>query len=126
MIAGSIVLALTLIAFAVWLQWNEVLGEESRSNEGLHNQSKLTELDERYFHKRTRARKWIHALIAGCGVAIIITAFAGNAIVWMVGWILVMLVLMVVMLMAALDALRTYHYHQRKLPEVRRQVMGEK
>lgn len=117
MFLGSLVLGITVIAFAAWLQWNDSLGWP--------NETFRTDLDREYLTVRTRARKRIHVLIAGSGGLILVAAFAGPGAIWMIAWIAVMVVLMTVVVLAGKDALRTHRYHVRKLPEIRREILGD-
>jgi hypothetical protein len=117
MFLGSLILGFTVIAFAAWLQWNEV-GEWPSA-------TARTALDREYLATRTRARKRIHALIAISGLLILIAAFAGPGPVWLGAWLGVMALLVTVVFLAGLDALRTHRYHVRKLPEIRREILGD-
>ena len=127
MFAGSLVLSITLIAFAVWLQWNEKHGwpqEFDEVNRAMHPLVG-TELDREYYASRGRSRRRIHVIIGICGALILIAAIAGGGLVWLVAWSCVMVALMGVVLLALLDAVRTHRYHRSKLPEVRDQFFGE-
>lgn len=117
MFLGSLVLGLTVIAFAAWLHWNEQIGWP--------NESFRTQLDREYLSERTRARKRIHVLIASAGGLMLVAAIAGPGAIWLGAWMLVMLALLTVVLLAAMDALRTHRYHVRKLPEIRREILGD-
>ena len=117
MFLGSLILGLTVIAFAAWLHWNETLGWP--------NESFQTELDREYLTTRTRARKRIHIVIACSGGLIMVAAFAGPGTIWLFAWMGVILLLLTVVLLAALDALRSHRYHLRKLPEIRKEIFGD-
>ena len=117
MFAGSLVLGITLLGFAGWLHWNEV--------QGWPNERFETELDKKYLGQRTRSRRRIHLIIAGCGALVIIAAFAGPGAIWVGAWTIVMFALMTVVLLAGVDAIRTHRYQRAKLPEIRRQILGE-
>ncbi|MGI9473196.1 MAG: hypothetical protein ACR2NZ_16765 [Rubripirellula sp.] len=117
MFAGSLVLGFTLLGFAGWLHWNEV--------QGWPNESYVTELDKKYLGQRTKSRRRIHFIIAACGSLVIIAAIAGPGVVWIGAWMIVMLALMTVVLLAGVDAMRTHRYQRAKLPEIRRQALGE-
>lgn len=118
MFGGSLVLGITLGSFAAWLHWRET--------HGWPDESFITELDHQYRAKRARARGRIHIIIAVCGVLILIAAFAGpDHPVWVAAWMCVMAGLVSVMCLAALDAFRTHRYQTSKLPEIRRQILGD-
>ncbi|MEM1068556.1 MAG: hypothetical protein AAGG48_13125 [Planctomycetota bacterium] len=117
MFAGSLVLGMTIIAFAAWLQWNE--------NETAGDENPRTDLDREYLNNRGRARKRIHVLIAGSGGLVLVAACAGPGPVWLVSWLGVIMLLLIVVMLAGLDALRSHRYHLRKLPEIRREIFGD-
>ena len=56
---------------------------------------------------------------------ILVAAFAGLGIIWMLAWMLVTVVLLLVVVLALFDALRTHQYHNQKMPELRRQFLGD-
>jgi hypothetical protein len=114
---GSLILGITLCGFAGWLHWQEL--------NGWPNESFETELDHRYRNKRTRARRRIHLIIGGCGILILVAAFAGHGPLWIVSWMCVIAGLIAVVFLAAIDAFRTHRYHCEKLPEIRREILGE-
>ncbi|MCH1496485.1 MAG: hypothetical protein L7U72_14795 [Rubripirellula sp.] len=117
MFEGSLVLGATLCLFAGWLHRTEQRGWP---NETFH-----TELDQEYRVARLRSRRRINFLIAVCGVLILIAAFASPGNLWAICWILVMMGLVLVVFLAGVDAFRTHRYHQRKLPEIRKQSFGD-
>ena len=117
MFYGSLILAITLLGFAGWLHWNEV--------HGWPNETFITELDNQYHSKRQRSRKFIHIIITGCGILILIAAFAGPGVLWIASWMCVMAGLFAVICLAGVDASRTHRYHTNKLPELRRDILGE-
>ena len=117
MFGGSLVLGITLCCFAAWLHWNET--------HGWPNETFVTELDNQYRAKRRRSRGRIHMIIAGCGILILIAALAGEGPVWIVAWMCVIAGLLAVVCLAGIDAFRTHRYHAAKLPEIRREVLGD-
>jgi hypothetical protein len=117
MFGGSLVLGFTLIGFAAWLHWNEL--------QGWPNESFETELDKKYLGQRTRSRRRIHIIMAACGVLILAAAIAGPGAIWVGAWTIVMFALMTIVLLAGIDAIRTHRYQQAKIPEIRRQILGE-
>ncbi|WP_068261370.1 hypothetical protein [Rubripirellula obstinata] len=108
---GSLVLAMTIIGFAIWLQRNEEHTDQNGSSE--------SELDRVYHRARSASRKRTNRLIGFSGLLILATAFISNPIAWMSIWLLVMISLLIVIGLAGKDAVRTYRYHQKKLDEVR-------
>ena len=118
MFAGSLLLGLTLIAFAAWLQWNDVVGWRDEAME--------SRLDIEYHLRRSKARSFIHLMIGFCGVLIVVAAFAGKATpLWVAAWMSVMVALVVIILLALLDAWRTYRYQIAKRPEIHRKNFSD-
>jgi peptidoglycan/LPS O-acetylase OafA/YrhL len=117
MFSGSLVLGITLVAFAGWLH--------RRDTDGWPSEDFITELDKKYHKRRTRSRRRIHAILAGCGVAAIVAAFAGLGAVWVAMWSIVMVSLMVVVALAGIDALHTQRYLKSKIPEMREQLLKD-
>lgn len=117
MFGGSLILGVTLCCFAAWLHWHET--------HGWPNESFVTDLDIEYRTRRSRSRSYIHVIIGVCGVLILVAAFAGPGLLWMAAWIGVIAGLIAVVFLALLDALRTHRYHAEKLPEIRREILGE-
>ena len=117
MFEGSLVLGITLIAFAGWLHRQET--------DGWPSETFVTDLGKKYHRRRTRSRRRIHLILAGCGVAAIVAAFFGPGRVWVAAWSIVMVSLMAVVLLAGVDALRTQRYLKSKIPEMRRQILGD-
>jgi len=117
MFEGSLILGVTLCCFAGWLHLTE--------KRGWPNESFETDLDKQYRNRRLHSRRRIHYLIATCGILILIAAFAGPGLVWLICWSLVMVGLLVVVLLAAGDAVGTHRYHKEKLPEIRKQTLGD-
>lgn len=127
--AGSFVLAITLIGFAIWLQLNEdqIKSDQRKKGHSVKDQSKSlgatqSDIDRDYLMARSISRKRTNRLIGISGLMILSTAFVDHPIAWMSIWILVMMVLLLVIALAGKDAVRTYRYHQKKLDEVRRMV----
>lgn len=118
MFVGGLILAVTLISFAVWLQWNE---REGWPGETFQNEDRV------YLRARFRRRRRIHWIIGICG-GLILVATVGtpeHRQVWVACWAIVMIALIAVVLLALLDAFQTHRYHQSKLPEIRREILGE-
>jgi fluoride ion exporter CrcB/FEX len=118
MFAGSLLLGLTLIAFAAWLQWNDAVSWRDEMME--------SRLDIEYHLRRSKSRSRIHAVIGFCGALIMFAAFAGKASpLWVAAWLSVMAALIVIILLALLDAWRTYRYQIAKRPEIHRKNFGD-
>ena len=117
MFEGSVVLGITLIAFAGWLHRQET--------DGWLSDSFVTDLDKQYHRRRTRSRRRIHLILAGCGAAAIVAALFGPSLVWVAAWSIVMVALMTVVLLAAVDAVRTQRYLKSKIPEIRSRILGD-
>ncbi|MAI33665.1 MAG: hypothetical protein L7W43_11115 [Rubripirellula sp.] len=117
MFAGSMVLGITLIAFAGWLHYQDT--------EGWPSDNFTTELDRTYHQRRTRSRRRIHVILGGCGVAAIVAACWGLGPVWVAMWSVVMVSLVVVVGLAGMDALHTHRYMKSKLPEIRERLLSD-
>ncbi|MAI73731.1 MAG: hypothetical protein CMM01_22925 [Rhodopirellula sp.] len=117
MFAASLILGITLLAFAGWLHYQDT--------EGWPSDNFTTELDKTYHQRRTRSRRRIHFILGGCGVAAIVAACWGPGPVWFAMWSVVMVSLFVVVGLAGMDALRTHRYMKSKLPEIREQLLSD-
>ena len=114
MIAAHIILGLSLIGFAFWLQSTEAAGWP--------NESYDSDLDADYLGGRKRSRRRVNVILGACGVLILV-ANADGPWLFIICWLCVTLALMTVVVLAGLDALRTHRYHAKKLPEIRKQML---
>jgi hypothetical protein len=119
MIAGSLVLGITLLCFAVWLHWNDSRGWP---NEELNLKG---ELADQYLTRRKRSRKRIHIIIGGCGVIAIAAALAGPGLIWVAAWMSVAAALLTVIVLAGFDAFRTHRYQSTRLRDVRHKMLRD-
>ena len=118
MFIDSFVLGGFLVGFALWLHWNDTADLVGESIE--------SKLDADYLIRRTKSRRRIHFLIGSCGTLIIASAFAGpRTPLWAACWLSVTVSLLVIILLALLDAWRTYRYQAAKRPEIHRKNFGE-
>lgn len=119
MFAGGMLLAFTLVSFAVWLHWNE---RQGWPGEDYHDDD-----DAKYLKTRFRSRRRIHWIMGGCGflIAVAVMAGPGRYALWVGLWSIVMLALMTVVPLALLDALRTHRYHDRQLPKIRQRFLND-
>ncbi len=118
MFAGSLLLGLTLIGFAAWLQWNDAIGWRSEEME--------SQLDVEYHLRRSKSRSRIHLIIGFCGSLVILAGFAGKATpIWVASWMSVIVSMLVIILLAVLDAWRTHRYQIAKRPEIHRKNFGD-
>ena len=117
MFGGSLILGVTLCCFAAWLHWRET--------NGWPDELFVTELDNQYRNKRSRSRGLIHWIIGACGVLILLAAFAEPGPFWLAAWTFVIAGLIAVVFLAGIDAIRTHRYHAEKLPEIRRETLGD-
>jgi hypothetical protein len=115
MFESQMIIAVTCLAFAAWLHWNE--------NQGWPNESYNHRDDADYLRIRKRSRRRVHLLFAGCGVLIAIAAFAGPGRVFIAAWTIVSIALLTVVALAGLDALRTRRYDKRKMDELRKRLL---
>ena len=116
MIISHIILGLTLIGFAFWLQWTE--------RRGWPNESFDSEVDANYFAGRMRWRRRVNVIFATCGVLILSANMAGPKL-FVLAWMSVILGLLAIMILAAFDVIRTQRYVSDKIPEIRRRVLED-
>ena len=115
MFASHFVLGIALIAFGLWLQSTESKGWPNESCEG--------NLDRQYFARRHRLRRRVNGILIVCGMLILVAGISPPRM-FILAWTLVSLALLIVVMLAGLDAVRTQRYHARKLPEIRRDTLG--
>ena len=117
MFAGGLLLASTLIFFAVWLQWTE--------HRGWPDDPADCEADHVYLAKRKRSRSLVNTLIGICGLLVLAATFAGIGVIFVAAWSIVALTLMVIVILAGLDAFRTHRHHQNKMRDLRRNAVDD-
>ena len=117
MFAGGLLLGATLLFFAGWLQWTE--------HHGWPHDTFDEEEDAVYRTHRKKARSRVNALIGLCGILILTAAFAGKGIVFIAAWTIVSLILMVIVILAGLDAFRTHRHHQDKIRRMRKRAIED-
>ena len=117
MFASGMILSITLIGFAWWLQVNEL--------RGWANESYDSELDKEYLTRRMKARRRVNVIIGICGLLIFAATLAGPGFFWVAAWMSVSVGLMTVVILALLDAVRTQRYHRKKLPEIRDKTLRD-
>ena len=115
MFASHMILGMTLIGFAIWLQWTEA--------KGWPNESYSTDLDIAYLKRRMKSRRRVNFILGFCGVLILAAGVSGPRI-FMMAWLTVTLALLTVVVLAGLDAFRTHRYLNDKIPEIRRQMLN--
>lgn len=114
MFAGGLILSLTCMAFAVWLQRTESIGWPA--------ETRRDQADEAYLRRRGRARLRVNVLFFLCGVLILVATLATPArgAIWAACWLSVTVVLMTVVFLAVLDIWRTLRHQRRKLDDLKR------
>ncbi len=115
MTAASMILALTLLGFAVWLELREREGPQAGDADAT--------FDDEYLLARHRGRRSVHVLLVVAAALIFVAGLAGPGAVWIAMWLAVCGVLVVVMLLGAVDFYRTNRFLARKLPELRKQAL---
>ncbi len=111
MLAGSLLIGFTVIAVAIWLEYNDSLGwpiEDKRE------QSDPSQADARYRKLRRRWRRIVHAILAVCGALMAAAGLAGPGRFWISAWTAVALLLMTIIVLALCDALRTHRHYAKK------------
>lgn len=114
MFAGGLLLSATLIFFAGWLQWTEHQGWP-------HDQFNAKD-DAAYLQRRKRSRLLVNSLIGFCGILVMVATFAGVGLVFAAAWSIVTLTLMVIVILAGLDAFRTLRHQKDKTRRMRQQA----
>ena len=118
MFAGGLVLSGTLLFFAFWLQWTE--------RRGWPQDSFNSEDDRDYLARRLKSRGLVNLLIGICGGLILLATLAGQrTIAFLAAWLTVTLILMVVILLAGLDAYRTLRHHKDKIRRLRERALKD-
>ncbi len=117
MFAGGLLLGSTLLFFAFWLQWTEGRGWP-------HDQFDSSE-DVDYLNRRKRSRSLVNFLIGLCGALVLLASFAGAGVIFIAAWSTVTLILMVIVILAGLDAFRTHRYHQDKMRKLRQRALKD-
>ncbi len=114
MFAGGLLLSMTLIGFAIWLQWNEQVGWPG--------EAEATDDERDYRTRRARSRRRVNALFLLCGVAVLVATLATprNGAVWAACWLSVLATLVTILLLASLDTVRTLRHFRGKLDDRRR------
>ncbi|MEO1616706.1 MAG: hypothetical protein AAFV88_12690 [Planctomycetota bacterium] len=117
MFAGGLLLSTTLIFFAGWLQWTE--------HQGWPHDPCDSEDDVAYLARRKRSRLLVNSLIGFCGILVMVATFAGVGLVFAAAWSIVTLTLMVIVILAGLDAFRTVRHQRDKLRKLRQRACEE-
>ena len=116
MFIGSLLIAIVLIGFGSYLQWNESFGWHEDNDEDSANllEHEQEEVDRNYFSARRRSRKRVQMLMIACGILIVIAALMGKGVFWLGAWMTVTLALAVIVMLAGLDGARTVRYQKAK------------
>ncbi|WP_158222570.1 hypothetical protein [Rhodopirellula sp. MGV] len=117
MTAGGLLLGATLLFFAGWLQWTEHNGwpyDHFDSDE-----------DADYRSRRRKSRSKVNALIGTCGALVLAATLANSRLVFVAAWTAVTFILLVIIVLAMLDAFRTHRYHQDKMRRIREQALKD-
>jgi 4-hydroxybenzoate polyprenyltransferase len=123
MFAGSLLVGFTVLVAAVWLEyhdsvyWADVTEDDLRQSE-TNSPSRFRE--SRYQRTRRRWRVVIHVLLASCGTLMIAAGWAGPGPFWIAAWTAVAILMLCILLLAILDAFRTYYHRLRQISEARR------
>lgn len=114
MFAGSLILALTLMGFSVWLFHSEKVGWP--------NEELSDPVDQDYRRRRTRARRRVNGLFFVCGLMILGATWATpeRQVWWISCWMSAMLVLLTILVLASFDVLRTVLHHRNRMDRIRR------
>jgi hypothetical protein len=108
---ACLLIGFTVIAVALWLEYNDYLGWP---NEADRERGGTTDRDTRYRLLRRRWRRVVHLLIALCGALMASTGFSGPGRFFIAAWTAVAMLMMVVIVLALGDAFRTHRYYAAK------------
>ena len=116
MLAGCLLMASAVIGLALYLQIHE--GQQWPTKQ-------TTEIERKYRRSRFRWRSLIHNLLILSGGLMAVAGIAGTQRMrwWLICWILVAMTLLVVVMLAFLDAIRTRRYLRDRLPEMRDEML---
>ena len=117
MFASGMILSVTLIGFAWWLNANET--------HGWGNESYDSDIDKEYLERRRKSRRRVNAIIASCGLLIFVATVAGPGLIWVAAWMSVSIGLLTVVILALFDALRTHRHHRRKRLKTLEKKLGD-
>lgn len=111
------------LLFGIWIV-AVALGLESHRRHDDRVETGRSPLDLGYRAGRRRYRRWTNLLVAAVGLLASAAGVVGTGPAWLVLWALIPLVLCGVIALAVGDMLRTNRYVERKLPELRREILG--
>lgn len=115
MSAASIILAIALFAFVIWLEVNE-------RNEPKAGDEDST-FDDSYLRARHRGRRTVNLLLTITGGFILVAGLVGPGPTWIAMWLAVCGLLVVVLMLGMHDMVRTNRYLAKKLPEIREKTI---
>lgn len=115
MLPACLIIGFTVVAVAMWLEYNDFLGWP---NEVERERGSSNERDSRYRVVRRRWRRVVHMLIAICGALMAATGLSGPGPFFIAAWTAVAMLMMVVIVLALGDAFRTHrHYAAKRRPQ---------
>ena len=117
MFYGQLLMGGTLVFFAFWLQRTE--------SRGWPNDSFNEAEDQAYLRRRGKSRRLVNILIGICGLLSLCAAISGDRLVFVSAWSIITLNLLVIIVLAGLDAFRTFRHHTDKLRRIREQTADE-
>lgn len=94
-----------------------ILELNNRADKELSDAS--SDLDQKYFQRRKRQRRLVHCLMSLVAFLAITAGIAGPGRTFVLIWAAVPLVILLVVMLAWLDAYQTHDYHTNKIPELR-------
>lgn len=107
---SSVALGLLVMLAAVLLEWRNWRVDRGEPRE--------SELDTRYYGVRTRRRRLVHLLLAIIGALGLTAGLLGHGRAFILIWAAVPLVVLLIVILAMLDAYQTHRYLSKKLPEI--------
>ncbi|MCC9604181.1 hypothetical protein LOC67_26810 [Stieleria sp. JC731] len=119
MFAGGLLLGGTLLFFAGWLQWTEHQGWPYDSFDANADD------DVAYLSQRKRSRSKVNFLIGTCGLLVLLATVSNDRLVFVAAWTAVTFILMVIIVLAMLDAFRTHRHHQDKMRRIRERALKD-
>ncbi|MCD0460844.1 hypothetical protein [Roseiconus lacunae] len=117
MFGGGLLLGGTLLFFAIWLQWTE--------HHGWPHDHFDSDDDLEYRKQRKRSRSKVNSLIGICGMLVLAATLVNDRLIFVAAWTAVTFILLVIIVLAMLDAFRTHRYHQDKMRRIREQALKD-
>ncbi len=121
MFLSQFLIACALLFFGGWLHWSERRGWPGEKYD--------SDLDQVYLRRRARSRNRVTVMFVISGILVLVSAFVSTgkrdpddkfpAAFFVAAWTIVTFVLMVILILAMIDVVRTQNYEKHKRKEIR-------